>query len=291
MSNNRKSKRPSLKSKRRPERIPEVSEVVEGDGVALAALAKVEEEVPRTEPVKKRKKRRQKVEDAEVKVEKVEGKRRKDGEKKRKKRKRKEDAPKVEEKVVVEDAQKVEEKAEEKAETETLPLPVLESKEDVDFTVPPPSTSRRLTKAQLELQFDEVLASIEQEIECTRENKKRDVSIKTWRNMIKEVRRLKRQSLRHMKKHQQNSACGFKKPVQISDEMASFLGIEPGTLISRNNVTKQLCAYIRDNNLQNPEYKRFITPDAKLTKLLRFNKKDGPLTYYGLQVYMKPHFV
>jgi chromatin remodeling complex protein RSC6 len=59
------------------------------------------------------------------------------------------------------------------------------------------------------------------------------------------------------------------------------------------DVTKFLCAYIKDNNLQNDADKRQIKPDAKLTKLLGYDAKaaTSPLTYFHLQKLLKPHFV
>jgi chromatin remodeling complex protein RSC6 len=83
---------------------------------------------------------------------------------------------------------------------------------------------------------------------------------------------------------------GFVKPTLISDELAAFLGKEKGTHLARTAVSKEINAYIRAANLQDPTNGRKINPDAKLAKLLKLAKGDE-LTYFNLQTYMKHHFV
>ena len=99
-----------------------------------------------------------------------------------------------------------------------------------------------------------------------------------------------KQKKRTARKGNQNS--GFLKPVKISKEMAKFTGWKSSDLKSRVQVTKYICDYIKKHDLQNPEDRREIVPDAKLRKLLDFDpkKSDQPLRYYSLQTYLKPHF-
>ena len=75
--------------------------------------------------------------------------------------------------------------------------------------------------------------------------------------------------------------------------MAKFTGWDKDELRSRVDVTKFLCQYIRENNLQNPKDKRQILADSKLQKLLKYDpkKESDPLTYFKLQSSLKPHFV
>ena len=111
-------------------------------------------------------------------------------------------------------------------------------------------------------------------------------NIKTLRNDASRVMRTRKQSTRP-----KNTSSGFMKPVQISPEMAKFTGWEPDVPRSRVDVTKYLCKYIRDNDLQNPEDRRIIRPDSQLKTLL--NIQDGskdPLMYYSLQKYIQHHF-
>lgn len=83
---------------------------------------------------------------------------------------------------------------------------------------------------------------------------------------------------------------GFKKPQAVTDELATFIGIEPGTLISRVDVTRKLCDYIRVHDLQNQQNRREIYADPPLAKLLRHDAAV-PLTYYNLQSKIQIHFV
>lgn len=83
-------------------------------------------------------------------------------------------------------------------------------------------------------------------------------------------------------------SSGFLKPVPISHAMATFTGWSPTELKSRVDVTKFLCSYIKENNLQNPTDKRQIILDTKLSKLLDY--KEGTLTYFDMQSHLKKHF-
>ena len=85
----------------------------------------------------------------------------------------------------------------------------------------------------------------------------------------------------------------FLKPVKISKELAKFTGWDPAVEKSRVDVTKYICNYIKDNNLQNPTDRRQIQveKDPKFKKLLEFDSGSGVLTYYSLQTYLKKHFV
>jgi len=82
---------------------------------------------------------------------------------------------------------------------------------------------------------------------------------------------------------------GFAKPGKVSDELRKFLGLEADVLVARTTVTKSINAYCKEHELQNPEDKRQIKPDAALKKLLRVTAKDE-LTFFNLQKYLKPHY-
>ena len=56
-------------------------------------------------------------------------------------------------------------------------------------------------------------------------------------------------------------ASALQKPVKISDELCTFLGFEVGTEHSRQDVTKAVNKYIKDNNIQDPANRRFIKLD------------------------------
>ena len=115
------------------------------------------------------------------------------------------------------------------------------------------------------------------------------------------VRDLQKRSERELKSAQKSAKkrrtknvnrkpSGFVKPTLITDELATFLGKESGTMMARTEVTREINQYIREHKLQNPENGRHILPDKKLGKLLRVGK-DDELTYFNLQRFMSPHFV
>ena len=85
-------------------------------------------------------------------------------------------------------------------------------------------------------------------------------------------------------------ASGFAKSTPISNDLASFLGMAPDTQIARTEVTSLIIAYIKNNNLQNPERKKEIIPDAKLKAILQ--PADGQVvTFFNLQTFLKKHFI
>jgi chromatin remodeling complex protein RSC6 len=82
---------------------------------------------------------------------------------------------------------------------------------------------------------------------------------------------------------------GFKKPTLISDALATFVGVEKGTFMSRHEVGQVVRGYAKANNLTKG---RFIQPDAKLGGLLAVPEdKLADLTFFSLQTYLKPHFI
>ena len=94
---------------------------------------------------------------------------------------------------------------------------------------------------------------------------------------------------RRRKPSGERKPSGFVKPGPISAELAAFLGKPAGTEMARTEVTREINAYVRANNLQDPTNGRRIIADAKLRKLLSLKKSDE-LTYFNLQRYMRPHY-
>jgi chromatin remodeling complex protein RSC6 len=86
-----------------------------------------------------------------------------------------------------------------------------------------------------------------------------------------------------------NSPSGFAKPNKISNELCDFIGVAHGTEKSRTDITRFINAYVKEHNLNNPENRRFIIPDAKLKAIL--NVKDGEeINYFILQKLISHHF-
>lgn len=106
----------------------------------------------------------------------------------------------------------------------------------------------------------------------------------------RELKAAQKSAKKRRTKNTNRKPSGFVKPTLITDELASFLGKESGTLMARTEVTREINSYIREHKLQNPKNGRHILPDKKLGKLLRVGKNDE-LTYFNLQKFMSPHFV
>jgi len=184
--------------------------------------------------------------------------------------------------------------------TEVIQPPV-ESSEDnlVDEDNGGPVKRGVPTRDSVLLSFDEIIKSIDTEMETLREGDTKTKGVKFLRSLAKRMKILRNQSARIIKqkrvsaKKNTNNNSGFLKPVQISTEMAKFTGWDKDELKSRVDVTKFLCDYIRNNNLQNPKDKRQILADTKLQKLLKYDpkKETEPLTYFKLQSSLKGHFI
>ena len=84
-----------------------------------------------------------------------------------------------------------------------------------------------------------------------------------------------------------NPTTVFTKPVEITKELCTVLGLPAGTQVSRSDVTRGVMKYAKDKSLTN---KQAITPDATLRKLLSLTEADS-LTILNLQKYLKNHYV
>tara|TARA_Y100000389_G_scaffold166306_1_gene170974 strand:+ start:12998 stop:13642 length:645 start_codon:yes stop_codon:yes gene_type:complete len=176
-----------------------------------------------------------------------------------------------------------------KTETATTPLVVDTSAQTEE--VPVELARLEATRESITAWFDKTIADVDREVKTLRQSK--CPGGKFLKSLNKTLKGLKTKSLRVMgkkPKKRSNVNSGFLKQVPISKEMAKFIGCSSSDLKSRVDVTKHICSYIKDNNLQNPKDKREILPDTKLKKLLRVEKGDAPLTYYRVQSKLKPHF-
>lgn len=118
---------------------------------------------------------------------------------------------------------------------------------------------------------------------------------------VKEVRKLltKYKNIQYKPKRTRESHnTGLEKLRPISESMAVFAenalsGPEEWeygvTQKSRYDVTNILCAYIKENELRDPDNRTIITPDAKLKKLLQV-EADVVLKYPTMQKYLKNCF-
>ncbi|KAF3794272.1 TRI1 protein [Nymphaea thermarum] len=78
---------------------------------------------------------------------------------------------------------------------------------------------------------------------------------------------------------------GIAKPCLISSALQELVGVPE---IPRTQALKQIWAYIKENNLQDPDNKKIIICDEKLRKVLGGKERVGFLEIAGL---ISPHFL
>jgi len=148
--------------------------------------------------------------------------------------------------------------------------------------------------------FDELVKQVDERI--TEAKTGGNGGVRFLRSLNKQLKTLKHDTQKVVSKgvkgskktgvKRQNSNGGFMKPVRLSPEMYKFTGWDSTKEYSRVDVTRFICSYVKTHNLQNSADKRQIVCDSKLTALLKVDTKSGePLTYFGIQKLLRPHFV
>jgi chromatin remodeling complex protein RSC6 len=164
-------------------------------------------------------------------------------------------------------------------------------------TITTKRTRRVVNKDTILTDFDNLLTDFDTQIGFIRESDTKSViGLKYFKTLTRQVKQLRMDVSKNVKvrkpaNRDNNKTSGFMKPVSVSREISSFAGWKEDELHSRVDVTKFICAYIKDNDLQNPSDRRQIKPDKKLKSLLKLTDKEKePLTYYSLQRHIQPHF-
>ena len=141
-----------------------------------------------------------------------------------------------------------------------------------------------------------VLATLTEQLTTTKNliNTVRTV-IKDTDKQSKEIEKLRNKRTRTKSERSVNALpSGITKPVAITDELAKFLGVEPGTLVPRNEVTKGVANFVKSNELSDPSNKqKFVLDDRPAAKALRvlLNNPSEEVTYFNLQRYLKHHYL
>jgi len=78
---------------------------------------------------------------------------------------------------------------------------------------------------------------------------------------------------------------GLTKPMTLSAELAAIVAKEKGEKLSRSEIVKRLWAYLKENNLQDPENKQFFTPDEKMEPVFGSEK----IRAFSMSKYLKDH--
>ena len=151
---------------------------------------------------------------------------------------------------------------------------------------------RVVNNEEVEKLFDELHASLETELQSLRDDKSHSVGVRFLRSVARQVKSLKSDCFRLLSKKVRKPSVrsgnsGFMKSVKISPEMAKFCSFKNDQLVSRVDVTKAICNYVKEKNLQNPADRRQFNPDDKLGSLLGVTET---ITYYTLQKHIQKHF-
>ena len=75
---------------------------------------------------------------------------------------------------------------------------------------------------------------------------------------------------------------GLTKPMKLSADLADIVGKKEA---SRAECVKQLWAYLKKNNLQDPENKQFFTPDKKMAKVFGTER----MRCFSMTKFLTPH--
>jgi chromatin remodeling complex protein RSC6 len=128
------------------------------------------------------------------------------------------------------------------------------------------------------------------------------VQINTARTALKEAERQSKELEKLRNKRNRTkveraagaSPSGITKPVPISDELATFLNVPIGTLVPRNEVTKGVSGFVKENSLSDPDNKqKFVLDDRPAAQKLRalLGNPSEAVTYFNLQRYLKHHYI
>ena len=141
-------------------------------------------------------------------------------------------------------------------------------------------------------------------------NKFKKELVSQTKSAILNNKKLKKQNSKNKKvekKKRKVTTSGFDKEVNLTKEAKTFItksckgNVGEGHTVSRRDVNKYIHDYIKANNLQDPDNRRWIKPDKALQTILsplsNEKNKNGTVdseigyNYFNLQRYIKHIFV
>lgn len=172
--------------------------------------------------------------------------------------------------------------------------------QELELTSVKRTPNRRIDKDTVATLMSEIIENIADEL-----NKQKELNnysnLKFYKELLHKIKILEHDVLKLLKQKKpvsrKKGVSIFKKPVPISKDLSKFLNVPMDHQISRAECTKALHVYIVNHKLQNPQNKKEIIPDDKLSKLLNYNQApiceggDGPLYYTTIQKLIQKHFV
>lgn len=152
-------------------------------------------------------------------------------------------------------------------------------------------TRRVATKDTLRTDFDTLWTEYAEELSVKKKSGKK-LSLEKYLHKLQTdvYKLLKIRPLGDEKKPRAENNSGFMKPVNISPELANFIKVDSNEPITRVTITKKICEYIKEKDLQNPKDRREIVPDACLKRIFSLTETEkDPLTYYSMQKKIQTH--
>lgn len=89
-------------------------------------------------------------------------------------------------------------------------------------------------------------------------------------------------SMPKSKKSKKQMTTGYCKPLNLSEDLEAIVGTNKAP---RHEVVKQMWAYIKENDLQDPKNKQFAICDEKLEKVIG----EKRFKCFGMAKYLKEH--
>lgn len=184
-------------------------------------------------------------------------------------------------------------KVEEEPVSDEEETPDVEETSDVEGEEKPKTRAprKKVTLDSFLEKIEELLTSLDEEI--TKKQTQRETGVRTFQTIRKRVRDLKRDapkisSARRRNVNRGNTKSGFTLKCEITPALHKFMKLKKNENPTRVEITNAICAYVRmkpdekreqvlrwqvlnpkgKRNLQNPERKMEIQPDAALSKLL-----------------------
>ena len=152
-------------------------------------------------------------------------------------------------------------------------------------------TRRVVTKDTLRTDFDNLWTEYAEELSVKKKSGKK-LSLEKYLHKLQTdaYKLLKIRPLGDEKKPRAENNSGFMKPVNISPELANFIKVDSNVPITRVAITKKICEYIKEKDLQNPKDRREIVPDVSLKSIFKLTETEKePLTYYSMQKKIQSH--
>ena len=92
------------------------------------------------------------------------------------------------------------------------------------------------------------------------------------------------------KQKKTNVVSGFVTPVNVKQELATFLNIEKDEKVSRSVVNKKINEYIVKHDLQIQDKKQWFMIDDNLSKIFTCEKGEQ-MHYFKMQTYLKHNYI